>query len=330
MGARAWLWTSLLLLALPTQAAFEPIARAAPPPPKASADPRAAALFKEGRAAMEREDYAKACPKFEESARIEPAPGTLLNLALCQENLGQPARALKSYRAVIGRLAGDDERLPFAKEQIAALEKRVARLTLELPPDTPPGARVLRDGEAVPAEELGEPLFVDPGPHEIVLEIPGAEPRRTSVSVGAGQQLTVRFEAPSAAAPDEAPSTSSGMSRTTLGFIVGGVGAASLTAGLITGAMVLGKKATVDEQCDAATCATQEGVDAAAAGSTLATISTITFIAGLAGLGAGAFLVLTDDGPPASSARARGRLAGTVVAPQVLPGGGGVLVWRRF
>ncbi len=44
-------------------------------------DPAAAeALFRSGRVAIEKGDYASACPKFEESSRLDPAVGTTCNL----------------------------------------------------------------------------------------------------------------------------------------------------------------------------------------------------------------------------------------------------------
>src|SRR5262249_55537702 len=49
-------------------------------------DPAAAeALFRQGRQAMEAKDFATACPKFAESQRLDPAVGTLMNWATCEE-----------------------------------------------------------------------------------------------------------------------------------------------------------------------------------------------------------------------------------------------------
>src|SRR5689334_21766297 len=42
-------------------------------------------LFREGGAAMQDMDYDTACARFAESQRMEPAPGTSLNLFDCEE-----------------------------------------------------------------------------------------------------------------------------------------------------------------------------------------------------------------------------------------------------
>src|SRR5262249_26050543 len=47
------------------------------------------ALFKEGRAAFDKGDYPTACAKFEASLVVDPAIGTLLNLAVCEEKIGK-------------------------------------------------------------------------------------------------------------------------------------------------------------------------------------------------------------------------------------------------
>src|SRR5262245_32588034 len=53
----------------------------------------ARALFAEGRALMDKDRYEEACPKFEESLRLDPGMGTQFNLAHCWEKLGRTASA---------------------------------------------------------------------------------------------------------------------------------------------------------------------------------------------------------------------------------------------
>ena len=53
----------------------------------------AQAQFDEARKLLKMGDTAAACDKLAESQRLEPAVGTLLNLATCYEKLGRTARS---------------------------------------------------------------------------------------------------------------------------------------------------------------------------------------------------------------------------------------------
>src|SRR5579871_2746595 len=78
-------------------------------------DPTAAeSLFRSARAAVDRGDYATACPQFAESQRLDPAPGTLMNLADCEEHLGRVASAWEHFVQAREQLKTGDDRIPFA------------------------------------------------------------------------------------------------------------------------------------------------------------------------------------------------------------------------
>src|SRR5688572_21903825 len=94
-------------------------ANAQTPAPSAHATPtrlqtestrRAGALFREGRAALKAEKYLEACSKFSESLRLEHAPGTVLNLADCEEKQGHLVSALALFRQVSRALPASDSR----------------------------------------------------------------------------------------------------------------------------------------------------------------------------------------------------------------------------
>jgi hypothetical protein len=303
-----------------------------------SADPAAAdALFQKGREAAEKGEWAVACQKFAESQRLDPAVGTLLNLADCEEHLGKLASAHEHFRTAIETLAPGDDRIPFAKKHAAELEKSVPHVTLSPPPDFPEGGKVMRDEVQLGAASFGLPLPVNPGSHVIVVSAPGHADKRLTVTLKAGESETVPLtlgpvvvEPPTTPSHDAADATTAPQSGAsgmrTAGFVVGGVGLVGLGVGAVTGLMVLGKKSTVDDptHCDPTThVCDQAGLDAASSGKTLSTVSTVAFVAGGALLVTGAVLVLTGGHAAPASAVA--------VGPETYAGGGaGLRVIHAF
>src|SRR5271163_4925186 len=141
---------------------------ASPPALAQASDPAAAdALFQKGREAAEKGDWTRACPKFAESQRLDPAPGTLLNLADCEEHLGQLASAYEHFKTALETMAPSDDRIPFAKQHMVAVEKKVPHLTLSASADLPARARVMRDDVQLGSASFGLALPVDPGMHAI-------------------------------------------------------------------------------------------------------------------------------------------------------------------
>src|SRR5689334_25276356 len=104
------------------------------------------ALFRAGRTAAEKDDYSTACPKFEESNRLDPALGTVFNLADCDEHIGKIATAWQLFKEVAQRLPPGDDRIGIANGRAAALEPRLPKLLLKVKTPLPSGTTVLRDG----------------------------------------------------------------------------------------------------------------------------------------------------------------------------------------
>lgn len=133
-------------------------------------------LFNEGRALLLEKHYAEACPKLQESERLDPGGGTLLNLALCHELEGRSATAWSEFHEALAAAQHDgrEDREIAARSHIAALEPRLARLVILVLPDASVPRLVVRlDGSALGPVAWGAAVPVDPGAHTIVAEAPG-------------------------------------------------------------------------------------------------------------------------------------------------------------
>lgn len=272
---------------------------------KASAqDDPAGVLFREGRDAAKRGDFAAACPKFTESYALAAKVGTLFNLADCEERLGKASLALLSYQRLIGMLDAADERLAIARARVAELEKRVARLTLVGKP--PAGAVVRRNGVDIPPGALGESTILDAGGYVVSISTPGRPEVRIDVVLHEGERREVNVgeppkpqpASPAQAEPQPAPSATRADDKEpeggrTTAYVLGGIGTVALVASGVTGFMALSRKQAMSDHCDAAFACDREGLDAASSGKSLAKISTYAFAVGALSLGAGIYFYTT-------------------------------------
>jgi len=265
----------------------------------------AEALFQSGREALDRGDYQVACDRFEESYRQEPTPGTALNLGNCREQLGQVASAWQRFQEAAQTLPLDDPRVEVARARAEALKSKIPLLTLRAPAGSSTWV-VLKDGVAVGTASLNLALPVDPGAHAIEVRAPGRKPWLVQVELRMSEPQEVLLAqgevAPQVAERSSPPDTmpvarsSSGGSRRTVGWVLGGVGVAGIATSLGTGAVVLSKSSTVNKECPNKQCS-PEGLNAADAGRTLSTISSVAFVAGAAFIGVGVYFLLSDPTP---------------------------------
>lgn len=238
---------------------------------------------------MEQGRAADACPRFEESERLEPAIGTRFHLASCYESLGKLASAHALFLDVAAEAAQREqaEREKVARERARAVEPRLSRLTIEVPFASSPALRVERDGALVGSAQWGLPVPVDPGVHRVTASAPGREPWVAEVTVPADAGVT-RVNVPPLAEhsqPFFAP-----LSRK-IGLATLGVGAGTLALGGVFAAQAISKKnASNRAGCDEQTCTSTAGLslrrEALAAG------DRATWAAGLGFVGIGAAAAL--------------------------------------
>ncbi len=161
---------------------------AAPTFAQSSADrAMAETLYQQGRALMDKKDYEGACAKFAESQRLDPATGTLLNLATCHERQGKLASAWLEYTeaASMARRDGRADRQQYAQQRAEALAPKLPRLTIELGPALD-GLDVIvqLDGVTLRDAALGVAAPLDPGVHIVTAEAPGKRRFVQQVEIG--------------------------------------------------------------------------------------------------------------------------------------------------
>jgi hypothetical protein len=257
-------------------------------------DPAAAeALFRRGREAMEAQRYVEALPSFIESQRLEPAAGTLMNIATCEEKIGRLASAWQHWREAMDALAPTDDRVTFARNRIQSLEHKLPRLAVSLASGRDRGARVFRDDVELGPATQGVPLPVDAGSHTITVRTPGHHLEQVVVQLREGEQKRLAVQPGAVEAPPAAFDTQPNAWRKTLGWTLTGVGVAGLGTAAVSGLMLLDNKQTVETNCPQKNCMNQEGLDAAATGRTLTTVNTASWIAGGVGLAAGLYFLLS-------------------------------------
>lgn len=305
-------------------------------------DPIAAdALFQSAREAMTRSDYATACVRFAESHRLDPAPGTLLNLAQCEEKRGRLATSLAHLTVALEALPKDDFRQAYAREQVALLRRRVPTVTVSVVRD---GAAVVvtRNDAEIRDASWGVGLPVDPGPHVFVVRAEGREDVRQEIVVREGEQASVTLHVgepkgkprsivggppspsptpvvrPTAASAGSGPSDPPRLPRI---FAIGSfaVGGAGVITGAVTAVLFASAASTYEAHCDGTGC-DPEGLAAADRGKTLGVISPIAFGVGALGAAAGTYFLFF----------AKRSRTGSRVVPAVNANAGGLSLTGTF
>jgi hypothetical protein len=283
-------------------------------------------LFNQGRTSFDAKNYEDACPKFRESDRLEPATGTKLNLALCEEARGNVATAWALFRTVIERLTPADPRYAIADEHRQALTARVPHVVIRPKSTAPSGTTgTLGDLELVSAM-FGAPLPIDPGPRELVVHAPGHDDAKIPFTTVEGQTVAIDMEpGPPTASPSPLPSRrpdalDAAAKRRTWAYVSGGVGLAGVAVGTVFGVLTLTNRSQGHADCPNASACKQSGVDAYDRARTFRTVSDVGWAVAIAGIGAGAVLYLTSRHSPKEMA----------LAVHVEPASAGLSFFHRF
>lgn len=162
-------------------------------------DPAAAqALFDQARQLSQQGRFAEACPKFQESNRLDPAAGTQFNLADCYDRAGRTASAWAAFLEAASqmRAVGQRDREKAAQQRAEQLEPRLPRLIVLVPDENQlPGLEVRRNGVSVGTAQWGTPVPVDPGEIELEASAPGKLTAKQALRLEEGKTVTYNVPA---------------------------------------------------------------------------------------------------------------------------------------
>jgi tetratricopeptide (TPR) repeat protein len=248
-------------------------------------------------------DWAGALALLKEVAAVKPTPQVRFNIALCEERLGRLVAALGDYELAASDAQAEksDQVGQEVDSRLEALKARVPRVVVQRG-EGADSATISLDGVSLGDSVLNAPLPADPGPHVVEAKALGFLPFKQAFRVAEQQTATilVKLEAePTAVPPVVPPPSHSAQGVRTAGYVLGGVGIASL---LGSGAMFYLRHTTItdlDKQCgsDRQSCpdSARASIDR---GKLYTTLGDVTLAVGVVGLGLGAALVIAGGRSP--------------------------------
>ena len=310
------------------------VARAQPSPEDRM---MAQALFDDAIKLMAEDDFDEACPKFEESHRLDPGIGVKFRLADCYEQAGRIARAWILFVdvAAAARSSGQEQRAAAAKRRALDLEPRLSKLRIDV---IEPISElvVTRNGVAVRRAQWGTSSPVEIGDHVIEARAAGHKTWRSVVNFeGEGVHKAITVPPLEELPPPEptvvprpdrvpvAPSNSAAIRRA-FGIGLGGLGIIGLGIGIGAGVVAIDTKNDADSFCPEEGRCFQRGLDLREDASDAAAISTVGFVVGVPAIAGGLILWLTADEDQPNAEKA------FHVRPLAVPGGYGLGVGGRF
>lgn len=166
----------------------------------APAEPVAATIDAEARAAYARKEFTEAARLFARAFRVEPHPATKYNEGRAWDQAGVRSAAADAFELALTLPGLDEGRTAIASRRLAEL--KVLVVTVEV--TKPLGARVTTpsgDSYGIPAR-----FHLDPGAHEIVVSGPSGNVKRiVTGEAGSVVQIVVDLPAPPLAVAKPAP-----------------------------------------------------------------------------------------------------------------------------
>jgi hypothetical protein len=270
--------------------------------PAAAGDPvdqaTATELFNVGRDLMKDGQFAAACPKLTESARLQPTVGALAKLAECEEHEHRMVSAYGRWQQALNLARGtNDDRLADVQHELARVDTLVPKLRITSVVPLPPDASIHVDAVALGQGSLDVALPVDAGLHTIEVSAPGRRSWSTTLEAPSGG-ATVAITVPALealtpvplplASPTHglpgAPPTDTPAPRShptawrTIGLVTAGAGLATVAAGGAFGLVAMHQRDQAG--CTNNVCVGEGSADMLRSAKSSADVATVLLIAG--------------------------------------------------
>ncbi len=274
--------------------------------PPGSATPvqreQAQSKFSKGKELFAQKKFAAALVEFQGSLEIVASPNARLYVARCHREMGNLVHAYVEFgrtEVEAKELAPQDSRYVKTGDSALAERKEIepklgfVTVTVQNPAEN---TTLKIGGEEWRRAGWNEPAPLMPGTNEIVVETPGKEPVKKTVTVAAGEKTTATIDAGGPASPvvtpppgGDKPTPSEPGDYRTYAYIAGGVGVAGLATFGIFGALAASRWSTIKDECGNSPCppAKREYVEG---GQTQQRIANVGLVIGIIGVATGVTL----------------------------------------
>lgn len=224
-------------------------------------------IYDKALAKMKAGNFGTACPMLAESYRLDPTPGVLYAMGLCEYRLNhlKSSRAkLSDFLAICATLSMERQRryrdrAAAASEKLHFLEDAIPSITLFLPPSMPIGARVFLDEQPLANTVLGAPIELDPGKHVVTATLPDGHRRSETLNIKLRERKTHVIGLPRRNAENDIWISSvlqrgpiNGRQR--LAFPLLGLGAAGFVTWGVTGGLAMANRVDLNPNCRDSQC----------------------------------------------------------------------------
>lgn len=161
----------------------------------------AQARFNKGRELFIANQYAPALVEFRAASELYESPNTRLYIGRCERELGHVAAAYVEFQRAASEAAdraASDPRYAstrdVAKQEEAAVEKKLAHVTVLAPAGLPDGVVITVNGSPLGPAGVGVAAPIDPGAIEVVAKANGYLTSKKNATAAAGESIEVKVQ----------------------------------------------------------------------------------------------------------------------------------------